>query len=64
MFVNRDPFAREEIHKEPIKGKCDWCGNNNRYGKVWKYRIETDEGRKIEIGGKFCSLGCMKIYKR
>lgn len=64
MYVNRNPFAREELHKEPVRGTCSWCGNSNRYAKVWKYRIEPDGilNRSFEITGQFCSIGCMKAY--
>ena len=62
MFVNRNPFAREEIHKEPILGRCDFCGNQNKYKKVWKYHAESDAGRTNEIKGIFCSLGCLNNY--
>ena len=62
MKVSRDPFAREEIHKSPIKGTCDFCGNANKFGKVSVYRIETDGGRIHVIKGKFCSKSCLKAY--
>ena len=62
MYVNRDPFAREETHKEPITGDCDWCGSQNRYGKVWEYRIETDGGRSNPVRGKFCSISCLHAF--
>lgn len=62
MYVNRNPFAREELHKDAILGDCDFCGRTNRYRKVWKYRVETDSGRKNEIKGKFCGISCLKNY--
>ena len=62
MKVNRDPFAREETHREPVEGSCDFCGSSNRYGKVWEYRVESDGGRVQPIRGKFCSKGCMESY--
>jgi hypothetical protein len=62
MFVSRDPFAREELHKEPVEGECAFCGSSNRYGKVWKFRVEYDGGRKSEIKGKFCSKACLSVY--
>ena len=64
MYVNRDAFAREELHKESVKGTCTWCGNTNRHGKVWKYRLEPDSivSRKNEIAGTFCNLNCLRAY--
>jgi len=64
MYVNRDSFAREELHKEAVRGTCDWCGSQNRYGKVWQYRIEPDSvvPRSNEIRGRFCSFGCLRAY--
>lgn len=62
MYVSRDPFARQELHKESVKGTCTNCGSANRYGKVWKFREETDGGRSSEINGEFCSKGCLESY--
>jgi len=62
MCVNRDPYARIELHKESIVGECDFCGSSNRSGKVWKYRTESDGGRQEEIKGQFCSKACMQDY--
>ena len=62
-LVSRDPFAREELHSAKadtsIKKTCDWCGSSKNL-KV--YRIETDGGRKLPIGGYFCSNSCRKSY--
>jgi hypothetical protein len=64
MLVSHDPFAREELHKEPIQGTCDFCGYQNRYGKVWKFWIERDDqnGRRNELIGKFCSKDCLSMH--
>lgn len=70
-LVSRDPFAREEIHREvepspkymvlpPVS--CDWCGGTNGKGKVYSYRIETDGGRTFPLKGRFCSQSCFRIY--
>lgn len=71
-FVSRDPFAREEIHRQTVrpfrvngiaaKTGCKWCGNTNAKGNLFQYRVESDGGRKSEIPGLFCSIGCMRIY--
>jgi hypothetical protein len=62
MIVSRDPFAREEIHKKPVRGTCAECGGQNRHGKVWKFRVETDGGRSFEIDQEFCSKSCMETF--
>ena len=60
MYISRDPFAREELHKESLgQGECDWCGLKKR---VWKYSVETDSGQISEINGQFCSKICMMSY--
>lgn len=68
-YISRNPFAREEIHRESIrpgdfgiKHVCAWCGNTNAHGNVFQYRVESDGGRKSEIPGHFCSIGCMRTY--
>lgn len=69
MQVSRDPFAREEVHRELAVAKdggCDWCGNhriNTRTGRrmaLFHYYIESDSGRRSDIPGDFCSISCMK----
>jgi hypothetical protein len=60
--TGRDPFARQDVRKSSEHGKCSFCGNSNRYGKVWKYRVEPDAGRTYEISGHFCSIGCVNAY--
>jgi hypothetical protein len=60
--TGRDPFARQDIRKAPIAGVCRWCGQKNRHGKVWKYRIEHDAGGVTYIIGEFCSIGCLNDY--
>ena len=62
-LVWRDPFARQEIHRTmDYRGRCRWCGGNRNGRRLFKYHIETDGGRKIEIRGEFCSIGCMRSY--
>jgi len=60
--TGRDPFARQDILKSSEPGKCSFCGSANRYGKVWKYRVEPDTGRAFEISGHFCGIGCVNAY--
>ena len=64
-YVSRDPFARQELHREQMEKSlftCDWCGGVNGFGKLFQYRIESDGGRKTRISGKFCSRSCMQSY--
>lgn len=60
--TGRDPFARQDIRKTSTPGKCLWCGQSNRYGKVWIYRVDPDGNRPYDISGKFCSIGCLNAY--
>jgi hypothetical protein len=71
MLVNRDPFARQELHRHqtPVNTSgvtCEWCGNvkRTRAGKhyLYRYEVQTDGGRKLDISGLFCSVGCMRSY--
>lgn len=61
-LVRRDPFARQELHREPEQGTCAFCGGSNRYGKVWRYRVEADGGRTFPDVRVFCSVGCREAY--
>lgn len=63
-MISRNPFAREELHKETAVGFCEFCGHTNRYGKAWQYWIEQDrvQYRRDYIPGLFCSIACMKSY--
>jgi len=65
-YVSRDPFAREELHREKVKTSkgCDWCGQTRKGGKLFAYHIEPDGilCRKNPIKGLFCSVGCMRAY--
>ena len=59
-YVSRNPFAREELHKEfSHVGSCDWCGQKK---KLYKYRTESDGGRNSEHKGLFCSKACHNDY--
>ncbi len=68
-YVSRNPFAREELHKEREYGalaSCAWCGgqkvtpNGREY--LFRYRVETDGGRKSGDRKLFCSLQCRRDY--
>lgn len=65
-MVWRDAYARQELHRATIKPShgetCNWCGNLNRRGNLFQYRIETDAGRKFFDDKLFCSVGCRDSY--
>ena len=65
-LVNRDPFARQELHRrtvEPVgKQTCSWCGNRNAHGNLFEYRVVSDGGRVFVLNGHFCEVGCMRSY--
>lgn len=68
-MISRDPFAREEIHRLRVytRETCRWCGQRKqtpRTGKdfLYQYSVESDGGRKSDIRGLFCSVGCMRSY--
>ena len=67
-FVSRNPFAREEIHRERITNasvsyailSCDYCGQSDR--PIYRYRTESDGGRVSIHRGRFCSKACHDSY--
>jgi hypothetical protein len=73
-YINRDPFARNELHKETVlivsslgrRASCAWCGQvkETRRGHpfLFQYRQESDGGRNRDIPGLFCSVDCMRNY--
>jgi hypothetical protein len=69
-LVNRDPFAREELHVERVHDPattCTWCGGirmTAHSGINWLYRfwVETDGGRKYVDEQLFCSRNCRNCY--
>jgi len=68
-FVNRDSFAREELHRESVitEATCRECGFPGRKLKtgehrLFSYRVEHDGGRKDTVPGLFCCLSCMRLY--
>lgn len=69
MLINRDPFARAELHKRNEYGaSCAECGNQRvtktgrRY--AFRYRTEFDSiaGRASEDSRAFCSIACRRAY--
>ena len=73
MLIERDPFARQELHAERIKSPatdCALCGScrqswrNGKPGKWWLYqfRTEHDGGRVDQEQKLFCSLACREAY--
>lgn len=64
-YINRDPFAREELHREvvtPRRGGCDCCGGLRRNNTLFEYRTETDGGRSNKHRGQFCGKSCHDSY--
>lgn len=60
-YINRDPFARQELHREIVSNTvCSWCGTKGKH--MFQYRTETDGGRKYTHSGVFCSKGCHDAY--
>jgi hypothetical protein len=61
--LGHNPFARHEIHRHQIDGKCDWCDGQNSKAKVWQYVVTPDDSNKPNpIKGKFCSNSCLNSY--
>jgi hypothetical protein len=73
-LMNRDPFAREELHRSRVYGPgmgktpvCDWCGGVNTTPKakrpfLFRYWVESDSGRRSTVPGLFCSNACRAFY--
>jgi hypothetical protein len=68
-YINRDPFARTELHRETeyvgANRTCDWCGNAavTKLGNyLYRYRTESDGGRSSEHRGLFCCKSCHDAY--
>lgn len=63
-LISRNPFAREEMHREliPIEDRptCSFCSQIAKF----RYFIEPDSVtyRRNDISGQFCSIGCMRSY--
>lgn len=68
-LVKRDPFARQELHRENEYDEtqtCMFCGQQrkSKSGKAYLYRfyVETDSGHTYYDKAKFCSLSCRTSY--
>jgi hypothetical protein len=71
-LVSRNPFAREELHRDKVvlgpigNTSCSWCGRvleNYRQEKfLYRYRVETDSGRVCTDPRLFCSMTCRKNF--
>ena len=64
MYVNRDPFARTELHKRRVQSYqleargCDWCGGRDAKGQLWIFETQTASGRHYSHSGAFCCKRC------
>lgn len=68
-YINRDPFARTELHREARDvsvSTCSWCGSvrtrKNGPSYLYRYSTESDGGRRYEHRGLFCSKSCHDSY--
>lgn len=64
-LINRDPFAREELHRETVDSMgvtCSWCGSVRKDNKLYVYYTETDGGRRHTHNGSFCCKSCHDAY--
>jgi len=65
--ISRDPFARTELQRmvvKPLAGSanCEWCGNKNGHGHLFRYRTASDGGSTGLWSRQFCSIGCCRSY--
>lgn len=68
-LIYRDPFARQELHRETIDAygvTCSWCGQPRKDGKLFVYYTERDScggpSNRRTHNGQFCSIGCHNDY--
>lgn len=63
-LISRDPFARQELHRESVKTTrdCSWCGSKRDNGTLYRYFTESDGGRRSEHSGVFCCKSCHDSY--
>lgn len=65
--IERDPFGRLDYirRSEPAgNATCAWCGNVRKGGKLFRYGIWYDGGRKDWGERLFCSRSCCRNYHR
>ena len=76
--ISHDTFARTTLVRETISAKtlqaeaywrhgktqtCDWCGNLNSFGGLFRYATDPDDGGRIQRhDGAFCSISCHNSY--
>ena len=68
-LISRDPFARQELHRETIDAQgqtCSWCGNVAKGKKLFVYYTERDSIRpnRRTHNGAFCCKSCFNDYNR
>jgi hypothetical protein len=66
-LISRDPFARQELHRETIGAMgvtCSWCGGSRPNDRLYVYYIERDGIRpnRHTLNGSFCSISCCRSY--
>jgi len=66
-LISRDPFARQELHRETTEAMgvtCSWCDGVAKGGKLFVYRLERDGIRpnRRTLNGSFCSKSCFTAY--
>lgn len=64
-LISRDPFARQELHREVIDANgvtCTWCGSSRKDKKLFVYFTERDSGGRRTHNGSFCSKQCHDSY--
>lgn len=68
-LIYRDPFARQELHREMIDAMgstCTWCGGSRKDKKLYVYYTERDSiqmrGNRRTHNGHFCSIRCHNDY--
>jgi hypothetical protein len=66
-LLSRDPFARQELHRETIDAMgttCSWCGNVAKGNKLFVYYTERDgiKPNRRTHNGAFCSKSCHDDY--
>jgi hypothetical protein len=69
-LINRDPFARTELHRRSFVDRfgatCQWCGSLGKrlkYGRLlYHYETQHDGGRTDVHAGVFCSKSCHDAY--
>lgn len=70
MFkLGRNPYTRETVTKEKVNKpitalSCFWCGNTDKRGNVYKFKVPPDsiQNRDYFIKGEFCSVECARIF--